>query len=53
MNLNFENLINEALPAAGFGMIGIFAVTAVIILCIALVNWGTAKLEDRKNKEDK
>ncbi len=50
--MNIDNLINEALPAAGFGMMGIFAVTAVIILCIALVNWSTAKLEERKNKKD-
>ncbi len=51
--LNFDALINDALPAALFGMVGIFAVTVVIILCITLINWSTAKLEDRKNKEDK
>lgn len=48
MNLNFsiENLMNS-LPIMGKGMLGIFAVTVVIILVVAALNAVTApKKED-------
>ncbi len=37
MNISIENLLNS-LPLMGRGMLGIFAVTAVIILFVMILN---------------
>ena len=33
------NLMMEALPVMGYGMLGVFAVTGVIIGVVVLLNW--------------
>jgi len=38
MNLNFNNLL-EALPTAGFGMLGVFIVITTIFLCVKLMGF--------------
>ena len=42
----------EALPIMGISLVGIFAVTAVIILVVYLLNKGADWLEARKNASD-
>ncbi len=44
-----ENLMTS-LPIMGKGMLGIFVVTAVIIVCVSLLNHFTSP--DRKKKKD-
>lgn len=42
LNINFSAFL-ESLPVMGKGMLGIFIVTAIIVLCIALLNKAFSK----------
>ena len=42
----------ETLPIIGTSLVGIFGVTAFIILVVYVLNWGADWLEKRKNSED-
>lgn len=42
----------ETLPIIGTSLVGIFGVTAVIILIVILLNKGANYLEDMKDKKD-
>lgn len=42
----------ETLPIIGICLVGIFGVTAFIILIVYLLNKGANWLEERKNKKD-
>jgi len=42
MELSFEKFLN-AIPILGQGMLGVFVVTAVIILCVMILNFLTRK----------
>lgn len=46
------SLFLSVLPYIVKGMIGIFAVTAVIILCIVILNKTTEFFENRKNSDN-
>lgn len=48
MNIDF-NAFLEALPYMGKGMLGIFVVTALIVLVVNALN----NIPEKKNKEDK
>lgn len=48
---NFKVFL-EALPIIGISLVGIFAVTAIIILVVYLLNKGADWLETRKNASD-
>ncbi len=41
----------EALPIMLEGMIGIFIVTAIIILCVTALNYFTSKIGNKKSKK--
>lgn len=43
MKIDFQGFL-AALPILGKGMAGIFIVTAVIVLCVFLLNYLTARL---------
>lgn len=45
INFSIDNLMT-ALPIMGKGMLGIFAVTAVIILVVTVLNAVTSKKQD-------
>ena len=40
MEFNVQNFM-ESLPIMGYGMLGIFIVTAIIVSCIYVMNWLT------------
>lgn len=51
-NFNVQFLI-DALPIMGKGMLGIFIVTAIIILCVTVLNRITAPKKKKENTEQK
>ena len=51
MEFSIENLLSS-LPIMGKGMLGIFIVTAVIILVVMALNYTTSP-RTKKKKEDK
>ncbi len=48
MEINFDYFLSS-LPIMGKGMLGIFIVTAIIVVCVNALN----SLPDKKDKEDK
>lgn len=52
MEFSLENLLS-ALPIMGKGMLGIFIVTAVIILVVTALNYTTSPREKKKKDENK
>ncbi len=51
MEINLEYLLN-ALPIMGKGMLGIFVVTAVIILVVMALNYTTSPKAKKKKEEN-
>lgn len=47
MKIDFQGFLS-ALPVLGKGMAGIFIVTAVIVLCVVILNSVTAKFEKKQ-----
>ncbi len=49
MNISLDNLL-ATLPIMGKGMVGIFVVTAIIILTVTALNYLTSRKDNKKNK---
>lgn len=47
-----ENIL-ESLKIMGFGMVGIFIVTAIIVILVTLLNKSTSGIKKKKDKSNK